>query len=104
LSCQENNMLAQLGAKLAAVCSVVGKLFDIRLRSFAAMAAAGMALGGCMPTAVPLAGADPADPGVKVAGVGYRSTVAPYTSLRPVAPLSWRAQNDRVAPAPKSGQ
>jgi len=57
-----------------------------------------------MPTAVPLAGADPADPGAKVAGVGYRSTIAPYTSLRPTAPSSWREQNDRVAPAPKSGE
>jgi hypothetical protein len=97
-------MLAQLEAKLAAVCSVAGKLFDIRLRGLAAMTAAGMALGGCMPTTVPLAGADPADPGAKVAGVGYRSTVPPYTSLRPVAPSSWREQNDRVAPAPKPGQ
>lgn len=97
-------MLAQLGARLAAVCSVAGKLFDIRLKILAAMTTTGMALGGCMPTTMPLAGADPADPGAKVAGVGYRSTVAPHTSLRPVAPSSWREQNDRVAPAPKSGQ
>lgn len=97
-------MLAQLGAKLAAVCSVAGKLCDIRSGIFAAMTAAGMALGGCMPTTMPLAGADPADPGARVAGVGYRSTVAPYSSLRPVAPSSWREQNDRVAPKPKSGQ
>jgi hypothetical protein len=96
-------MLAQLGAKLAAVCSVAGKLFDIRFGILAAMTAASMSLGGCMPTTVPLAGADPADPGTKVAGVGYRSTVAPYSSLRPVAPSSWREQNDRVAPVPKSG-
>jgi hypothetical protein len=53
---------------------------------------------------VPLAGADPADPGAKVVGVGYRSTIAPYTSLRPTAPGSWREQNERVAPAPKSNQ
>ena len=59
-------MLAQLGAKLAAVCSVAGKLCDIRSGIFAAMTAAGMALGGCMPTAVTLAGADPADPGARV--------------------------------------
>jgi hypothetical protein len=37
-----------------------------------------------------------------VAGTAYRSTVAPYTSLRPVAPSSWREQNDRVAPAAKT--
>jgi len=57
-----------------------------------------------MQTAAPLAGADPADPNARVAAVGYRSTVAPYTSLRPTAPSSWREQNDRVAPAPKSGR
>jgi len=97
-------MLAQLGAILAAVRSVVETIFGIRFRSLAGMAVTALTLGGCMPTAAPLAGADPADPGAKVAGVGYRSTIAPYTSLRPTAPASWREQNDRVAPAPKSGQ
>lgn len=58
---------------------------------------------GCMPGA-PLAGADPADPAAKVASTSYRSTVAPYSSLRPRAPASWREQNDRVAPPAKSGE
>lgn len=97
-------MLAQVGAKLAAVRTVVKRLSDIRLRAFAGLAATAVTLGGCLPTTVPLAGADPADPSSKVAGVGYRSTVAPYSSLRPTAPSSWREQNDRVAPPPKSGQ
>jgi hypothetical protein len=95
-------MLAQLGALRAAVGSVAETIFSIRIRTFAGMAATAFTLGGCIPTAVPLAGANPADPGAKVAGVGYRSTIAPYTSLRPTAPSSWREQNDRVAPAPKS--
>jgi len=97
-------MLAQLGARLAAVHSVVERLYGIRFRISAGLAVAALMLGGCMPTTVPLAGADPADPNARVAGVGYRSTIAPYTSLRPTAPSSWREQNDRVAPAPKSGQ
>jgi hypothetical protein len=97
-------MLAQLGAILAADHSVVETLFSIRIRTFAGMAATAFTLGGCIPTAVPLASADPADPGARVAGVGYRSTIAPYTSLRPTAPGSWREQNERVAPAPKSDQ
>jgi hypothetical protein len=97
-------MLAQLGAILAAVRSVVETIFGIRFRTLAGLAITALTLGGCMPAAVPLAGADPADPGAKVAGVGYRSTIAPYTSLRPTAPSSWREQNDRVAPAPKSDQ
>lgn len=95
-------MLAQLGAILAAVRTVVERLFETRFRVFGALAAAAVTLGGCLPATVPLAGPDPADPAAKVAGVGYRSTVAPYTRLRPTAPSSWRDQNDRVAPAPKS--
>lgn len=97
-------MLTQFGARLAAVRSVVENLSGIRLRTFAGMTAAALTLGGCMPATVPLVGADPADPGAKVAGVSYRSTVAPYSSLRPAVPSSWSDQNDRVAPAPKSGQ
>lgn len=97
-------MLAQFGANFAAVHSVVGKFNKYRFGILAGMAVAAVALGGCMPATVSLVGADPADPGAKVAGVGYRSTVAPYTSLRPTAPSSWREQNDRVAPQPKSGR
>jgi hypothetical protein len=97
-------MLAQLQAILAAVRSVVEAIFGVRFRALSAMAITVLTLGGCIPAAVPLVGADPADPGAKVARVGYRSTIAPYTSLRPTAPSSWREQNDRVAPAPKSDQ
>ena len=97
-------MLAQLGARLAAVGSVVERLYVIRFKTSAGLAVAALMLGGCMRTTVPLSGADPADPNARVAPVGYRSTVAPYSSLRPTAPASWRQQNERVAPAPKSGQ
>lgn len=95
-------MFAQFGAKLTVVRSVAVGLFDRRPVVFAALSAGVLTLGGCLPTTAPLAGADPADPSARVAGVGYRSTVAPYTSLRPVSPSSWREQNDRAAPAPKS--
>jgi hypothetical protein len=94
-------MLAQFGANIAAVRSVAARLFETRYAVPAAIAAAALTLGGCLPASAPLSGTDPADPGAKVAGVGYRSTIAPYTSLRPTAPSSWREQNDRVAPAPK---
>lgn len=97
-------MLAQFGATFDAVHSVVEAIFAIKFRIFAGIAVMALSLGGCMPAAVRSAGADPADPGAKVAGVGYRSTIAPYTSLRPTAPSAWREQNDRVAPAPKSDQ
>jgi hypothetical protein len=97
-------MLAQLEAILAAVGSVAEAIFEIRLRAVSGITAAALVLSGCMPATVPLVGADPADPGAGVARASYRSTVAPYTSLRPTAPSSWQQQNERVAPAPKSGQ
>ena len=94
-------MLAQFGAKIAAVRKVAAKLFRRRYAVRAAFGAAALSLGGCLPTTVPLASGDPADPSARAAGVG-RSTIAPYRSLRPSAPSAWREQNDRVAPAPKS--
>lgn len=95
-------MFTQLGAILAAVRSVVEGLFDSRFRTLAGVAVSAFTLGGCLPMAGPLVGADPADPGAKVAAVGYRSTIGHYTSLRPTAPSSWREQNEHAAPASKS--
>ena len=54
-----------------------------------------------MPATPQIASADPADPAAKVAPVGYRSTIAPYTSLRPATPAPWRGRNDAVTPQPK---
>ena len=93
-------MLTQFEAKIAAVRTVAAKLFRRHYAIPAAIGAAALTLGGCLPTTVPMA-ADPADPGARVAGVGYRSTIAPYSSLRPSVPSAWRDQNDRVAPTPK---
>jgi hypothetical protein len=97
-------MFAQFGANFAAVQSVACKFHRKRL-SFAGtmvLLAIGSTVSGC---AVPLtlSGRDPADPQAKVAAVGYTSTVAPYTRLRPTVPSSWRQQNDNVAPSSKSG-
>jgi hypothetical protein len=97
-------MLAALGAIFTAVAALAEKPLTIRFRNLASVAVLAAALGGCLPVTVPLAGADPADRGAKSAGVGYRSTIAPYTSLRPAAPSAWREQNDRVAPPPKPDQ
>jgi hypothetical protein len=101
---QEKVMLAQFGANFAAVHSVVRILNQRGCRILAGAALAAVVLGGCVPTTVALVGADPADPTARVAGVGYRSTIAPYTSLRPTAPRSWRGLNEGVAPKPKSDQ
>jgi len=97
-------MQAQLRAVRAAVHPVGEKPHLIRFRNLAGLTAVALTLAACMPATVPLAGQDPADPAARVAGASYRSTVAPYSSLRPSAPSSWREQNDRAAPAPKSGR
>ncbi len=96
-------MFALIGAKVAAVRSVATRLFDKRPVALAAATTATLALGGCLPVTAPLR-ADPADPTVPVAPVGYRSTVAPYISMRPVSPSAWRQRNDDVSPSSKSGR
>ena len=91
-------MLALFGAKSAAASAVGGRHigFHWMLPAFAALA-----LPGCMPATTQIAAADPADPAAKAARVGYRSTIAPYTSLRPATPAPWRDRNDAVTPQPK---
>ena len=91
-------MLTLSGAKFAAAPAARGRHFRFNWPLLLVLA---LALSGCMPATVPVAGADPADPAAKVARVGYRSTIAPYTSLRPATPGPWRDRNDAVAPQPK---
>ena len=97
-------MLAQFEANHPAVQSAERRFHKGRLLLFVSAAVTAFAVAGCSRPAVPLAGADPSDPAATAAGVGYRSTVAPYTSLRPTGPTSWREQNNRAAPSPQSGQ
>jgi len=60
---------------------------------------------GCaQPPAPALAGPDPVDASSPVSRVGYRSVIGSYKSRRPVEPAPWGEQNERVAPAPRSGQ
>ena len=91
-------MLTLFGAKSAAASAALGGHFRF---NWPLLAAATLALSGCMPATMPVAGADPADPAAKTARVDYRSPVAPYTSLRPAAPAPWRERNDAVTPQPK---
>jgi hypothetical protein len=91
-------MITLFGARSAAVRSARGRQLAF---NWPVLAATALTLYGCMPASAPLAGADPAAPAAKVARVGYRSTIAPYTSLRPAPPAPWRERNDEVAPRPK---
>ncbi|MCK1397571.1 hypothetical protein IVB40_28870 [Bradyrhizobium sp. 40] len=91
-------MLTLSGAKSAAAFAARGRHFRF---NWPLLAATALALSGCMPATTRVAGADPADPTAKVARAGYRSTIAPYTSLRPATPAPWRERNESVAPQPK---
>jgi hypothetical protein len=91
-------MLTLSGAKSAAASVARGRHFRF---NWPLLAATALALSGCMPATAPMAGADPADPAAKVARTSYRSTIAPYDSLRPATPAPWRERNDGVAPQPK---
>ncbi len=86
------------GARFAAVRTARRRNAGLKWPIAAAIT---LALSGCMPVTTAQVGADPADPAAKVARVGYRSTVAPYTSLRPAMPVPWRERNDAAAPQPK---
>jgi hypothetical protein len=94
-------MFAQLEAKYAAVHVVASGFYRGRFGTLAWVALAALSLGGCLQTTSPLVGADPADPGARVTGAGYRSTTAPYTRMRPTAPTSWGGQRSDGLP-PKS--
>jgi len=94
-------MRAQWGAKFIADGSAAVRLFKLRDGILASASVALLALGGCMPATV-VARPDPADPAAKVSPVGYRSTIAPYSSLRPATPASWRERNEQVTPQPRS--
>jgi hypothetical protein len=96
-----------MSAQFRAICAAIGvaaaALFRLSSGALALIVALGLA--GCRDTTVSRAApADPADPAARAPRVGYRSTIGSYTSQRPVSPGPWREQNERAAPAPKSGQ
>jgi hypothetical protein len=84
-------MSSQFGARFAAIGAAGGRRFTFTLAIVVATASSAFATG-----------ADPADPAARTARVGYRSTIAPYTPLRPATPAPWRERNERVTPQPKT--
>ncbi|MBR1204443.1 MULTISPECIES: hypothetical protein [unclassified Bradyrhizobium] len=103
-------MFSHFGARLAAVATRLGNRLGRRtpstfLSRMAAAVIAAAPLAGCMADGRPLAVAgDPANPSAGSASVGDRSTIAPYSSLRPATPLPWRARNDGVTPPTNSNR
>lgn len=91
-------MSAQFGALFAAVDPADNghSIFSSAIRG--AVIAVAIGASGCTPATTHMASADPADPAARVAGVSYRSTIAPYTALRPSAPAPWRERNESVTP------
>jgi hypothetical protein len=70
-------------------------------RRVAALAGAAMLLNACSQPAQRLAGPDPSDPQAPARPAAYRPVIGSYASQRPVEPLPWRDQNDRITPAPQ---
>lgn len=98
-------MSAHIPASCAATAAAVIRPFQIRLGVLAILPAVALLIAGCAAAPpLPLAGPDPADPGARVPGVDYRSTLGGYRSQRPAEPAPWGEQNERVAPAPTRGQ
>jgi hypothetical protein len=91
-------MFSQIQARPAAAFEKVRAKLRAGGLLFAVIAATTLA--SCQPATLPIAAADPADPAVPVRGVTYHATTAPYASLRPSAPASWRNPNESVSPAP----
>lgn len=81
-----------------------GKRRRTRMRAAGATVAFALLLTGCDPATTQLTARDPADPAVPVGAVGYRSTIAPYSSLRPATPAPWRERNEQVTPPSRSGR
>jgi hypothetical protein len=99
-------MSAHIRAFDAAGEPAVTRPFRLRLGALAVTAGLAALLAGCAdaPRAPVAGGPDPADPAARVPRVDYRSTAGAYKSQRPVEPAPWGEQNERVTPAPKSGQ
>ncbi|WP_084030694.1 hypothetical protein [Bradyrhizobium paxllaeri] len=97
-------MSAQFHAWVAAVGSADERYSIVKAALCGAMIFTAVMLAGCTPETTRMASADPADPTARVAGAGYRSTVAPYTSLRPSTPAPWRERNDSVTPKSRREQ
>jgi hypothetical protein len=93
-------MSSQFGAKSAAAGPAGGGHSTFTSAISGAVVAVLIAVAGCTPATTRVAGADPTDPAARTAGVGYRSTIAPYAALRPSTPAPWRERNDSVAPRP----
>jgi hypothetical protein len=101
---RDSIMSAQSDAWFAAAGSAGGRQSILKSAVRAAVAAITITAAGCTPATTRVAGADPADPSARTARVGYRSTIVPYTSLRPSTPAPWRERNDSVAPKARGEQ
>ena len=98
-------MSAYIRAFHAAGKPAVTMPFQTNYGALPILAAVALLLAGCTDAPrSPVAGKDPADPGARAPRVGYRSTIGPYKSRRPVEPAPWREQNEQVTPAPKTSQ
>jgi hypothetical protein len=95
-------MFAHFRAKTTALRGRYLALFQKQLAPTFGVVALCLLTAACVATPnKSFVGPDPSDPGVRIPPARYRSTIGNYTSRRPVEPMPWREQNERVTPAPK---
>jgi hypothetical protein len=93
-----------LCARLRAASAVVPKLLSVSLGAVGLLLSALLLAGWRDAPAPLLSEPNPADPWAPAPRIHYKSTIRSYKSRRPIEPLPWNEQNQRVAPQPKSGQ
>jgi hypothetical protein len=102
----EDVMLTHMRAYSTAVRAAAGARLTYSPAQTVALATALiLVVAACAPPPpAPVVGPDPADPNSGTPRVDYRSTIGPYSSQRPAAPVLGREQSDGVAPASKPGR
>jgi hypothetical protein len=93
----EDFMFAHLCRRVAAFGR--WRALSVAPRAVAA-AVLGALLAACSQAPQRFSAPDPSDPRAPVARTAYRPVLGSYDSQRPVDPLPWRDQNDRIAPKP----
>jgi hypothetical protein len=68
---------------------------------FASVFLLALLIAACAHAPTPFLSQNPSDPHAAVPPVRHTSALRTYQSQRPVDPVPWREQNERVAPRPK---
>lgn len=94
-------MFTHIAVRLAAIGLQGSRIIFVSRGSVAGLALVAGLLAGCSTVPRPGFATRAADAAALVPSSTYQSVTRGYTSQRPADPLTWREQNDRVAPRAK---